>query len=186
LERGRTVVSDEIQARKDHYLAIMHDHGTKSPAELVASVRETQTALLAAFSAVPESRVAQRPAPDEWSVQELAEHAVFTERLIGKIIHHASRSSVPPAEDLEGAGIGMMPKHDARPYAEIVADLRQKNADLLRAVEELPAEPDMEMKPPHPFFGPLNCKEWAGFQRVHDLDHIQHLEKILATVGAGG
>jgi hypothetical protein len=28
----------------------------------------------------------------------------------------------------------------------------------------------------------LNCKEWAAFQRVHDEDHVQHAEKILAAV----
>jgi hypothetical protein len=56
------------------------------------------------------------------------------------------------------------------------------NGALVESLQGLPDEPDMEMKLPHPFFGPLNCLEWAGFQRVHDTDHIQHAGKILAAL----
>ena len=176
------MVSEDIERRREEFLLIMREHGKKSPAEIVASVSETQAALLEVFSSVPEAQAVRRPAPDESCLQELAEHAVFTERLIGKLVHYVARSSMPPAEDLEGAGLGMMPTHAARPYAEIMEDLQRVNAALLSAIENLPKEPDREMKVPHPFFGPLNCLEWAGFQRVHDLDHVQHAEKILAVV----
>ena len=91
---------------------------------------------------------------------------------------------MPPAEDLEGAGIGMMPKEDGRPLGEVLEELGRRNGELLEAVRSLPEEPDVEMKVPHPYFGPLNCLEWAGFQRVHDTDHIQHAEKILAATQA--
>jgi hypothetical protein len=93
---------------------------------------------------------------------------------------------VPPAEDLEGAGVGMMPKADTRSYAEIVSDLERMNAALLDAVRNLPERPDTEMLVPHPLFGRLNCLEWAGFQRVHDTDHIQHARKIIAAIAAPG
>lgn len=177
------MVSEDIQARRDEYLGIMHDHGTKSPGAIVASVRETQETLLAIYRSVPEDVARLKPAADEWSIRELAIHAVFTERLIAKLIHHIARSSTPLAEDLEGAGIGMMPKDDdGRSFAQIIDDLERTNLTLLEAVRDVPDVPDMTMQLPHPFFGPLNCLEWAGFQRVHDLDHIQHARKILAAV----
>ncbi|MEX0750320.1 MAG: DinB family protein, partial [Dehalococcoidia bacterium] len=96
-----------------------------------------------------------------------------------------ARGTTPPAEDLVGAGIGMIPADDGRPYAEALAELRQRNADLLDAVRSLPDAPNLEMQLPHPFFGPLNCLEWAGFQRVHDLDHIQHARRIIAAFPGG-
>jgi hypothetical protein len=95
-----------------------------------------------------------------------------------------ARSSPPAAEDLEGAGIGMMPRDDRRGYFEVLDYLGSMDRDLLHVVGGL-AAPDMEMKLPHPFFGPLNCLEWAGFQRVHDLDHIQHARKILSAFRQG-
>ncbi len=178
------MVSEDIQAAREEYLAIMHDHGTKHPDAIIESVRETQGQLLAIFSSVSEEQAARRPATDEWSLHELALHAVFTEQLIAKLIHHMARSSTPSAEDLDGAGIGMMPKSDARSYPQVLEDLRRTNGDLLDAVRGLPEERDVEMKLPHPFFGPLNCLEWAGFQRVHDLDHIQHARKIVSVVSS--
>ncbi|MGB2693946.1 MAG: DinB family protein [Dehalococcoidia bacterium] len=176
------MVSEDIQAARERYVAIMRDHATKRPDAIIESVRETQEELLAIYSSASEEQAQRKPAPDEWSLHELAVHTVFTERLIAKLIHHIARSSVPPAEDLEGAGIGMMPQDDSRSYRQVLDDLRRTNSDLRDAVRDLPDAPDTEMTLPHPFFGPLSCLEWAGFQRVHDLDHIQHAHKILVTI----
>ncbi len=175
------MVSEDIQQRREQYMRMMHEHGTTPRDQIIESVRETQCKLLDIFSGASETQAARKPADDEWSLHELALHTVFTERLIAKLIQHTARSSTPPAGDLEGAGIGMMPQGDSRSYEEVVSDLRHVNEDLLDAVRGLPEEPDREMKLAHPFFGPLNCLEWAGFQRVHDTDHIQHAEKILAA-----
>lgn len=177
------LISEDIQANRERYLGIMHDHGTKSPDDIINSVQQTQADLLALFRSVPDDVAQKKPAADEWSMRELAIHGVFTERLIAKIIHHASRGEIPSAEDLEGAGIGMMPlTEDTRAYTDLLDALERTNRDLLEAVRALPESPNQEMKLPHPFFGPLTCLEWAGFQRVHDLDHIQHARKILAAV----
>jgi hypothetical protein len=134
------------------------------------------------FSSCAEPRASRAPAEGEWSMRELARHAVFTEVLIAKLIHHLARGEFPPREAFEGSGIGMMPQDDGRAYGNILHDLAEENEKLLAAVRELPDDPNLELKLPHPFFGPLNCREWAGFQRVHDLDHIQHGRKILAAV----
>jgi hypothetical protein len=74
----------------------------------------------------------------------------------------------------------MMPADDGREYVRVLDELRAANVALVETLAGLPEQPDMTMQVPHPFFGPLNCLEWAGFQRVHDLDHIQHAEKIRA------
>ncbi len=179
------MVSEDIQASRDFYVALMRDHGTMTPGRIIASVRETQDKLLAIYRSVSEAQAQWKPAEDEWSMHQLALHTAFTERLVGKLVYHMARSSTPAAEDLEGAGIGMMPKDDRRGYAEVLDHLGSKNRDLLDVLRDLPAAPDMEMKLPHPFFGRLNCLEWAGFQRVHDLDHIQHARKILSASKRG-
>ena len=175
------MVSEDIQRRRDEYMEVMREHGRKAPAEIVRSVAETQSALLALFSSVAEPQAARKPAPDEWCLHELALHAVFTERLIAKLVHHLARGSMPPAEDFEGAGIGMMPKGDAQSYADVLRDLSRVNEELLNSIRNLPERPNAEFVAPHPFFGPLNCLEWAGFQRVHDTDHLQHGEMILSA-----
>jgi hypothetical protein len=177
------MVSEDIVAARDDYMALMHKHGTMSAAAIVDSLRQTQDELLAIFRSVTEERASVKPGPDEWSMHELALHAAFTERLIAKLVHHLSRGGTPSAEDFDGAGIGMMPKENTRTYGEVLDELASQNAEILEAVRTLPEAPNTEMKLPHPFFGPLNSLEWAGFQRVHDLDHIQHARKILAQIG---
>ena len=176
------VVSEDIQRNRDIYMEIMHEHGTWTPDAIIASVSATQDELLSLFASVPQAQAERNPGPDEWSMLELAQHAAFTERLIAALVRHMARGETPPQEAFEGAGIGMMPSDGPQRYGDVLDELRRMNSDLIDAVRSLPAEPNIEMKLPHPFFGPLNCLEWAGFQRVHDTDHIQHARQILAVV----
>jgi hypothetical protein len=177
------MVSQDIQNNRERYLEIMHGHGSLPSSAIVESVRETQLQLQEILRAVDEEQAHRKPAPGEWGLRDLTLHAAFTERLMAKLIHHLARGEGPSAEDLVGAGIGMMPADDGRTYAEAVAELERMNEAVLAAVGSLPEEPNLEMRLPHPFFGPLNCREWAGFQRVHDLDHIQHARRIIAAIG---
>ena len=66
-------------------------------------------------------------------------------------------------------------------YDAMIDRLRETNERLLEAIRSLPADAPLDVKSGHPFFGDLNCREWAAFQRVHDEDHIQHAKKIIAT-----
>jgi hypothetical protein len=175
-------VSGDIQGRREEFLDLMRNHGVMPRDEIVESVRSTQAELLAVFGSAKEPRASRKPAPEEWSLRDLALHAVFTERLIAKLIHHLGRGEFPPREAFAGSGIGMMPEDDGRPYDAIMRELAEANETLLTAVRELPDDANAELKLPHPYFGALNCKEWAGFQRVHDLDHIQHARKIIHRV----
>ncbi len=174
------MVSQDIRDRRDAYVEVMRAHAKQSPAAIIASVRETQGRLLNILDGCADADAVWKPAADEWCIRDLALHAMFTERLVAKLVHYAARGAFPPAADLEGAGIGMMPADDGREYRRVLDDLRAANEMLVETLAELPVQPDMKMQMTHPFFGPLNCLEWAGFQRVHDLDHIQHAEKILA------
>jgi hypothetical protein len=175
------MVSEDIQRRRDEYTQLMRDHAAMRPAEIVESVRASQAQFLEIMRAVREEQALRKPAPEEWSLRELALHAAFTERLIAKLIHHTARREIPAAADLEGAGIGMMPPDDGRPYAGVLDEIERMNAEIIAAIESLPASPDLEFRLAHPFFGQLNSHEWAGFQRVHDTDHIQHARKIIAA-----
>ena len=174
------MVSPEIEQRREQYTQLMRDLALQPRTAIIERVRESQGQLLSVLGGVREAHALWKPAPDEWCLRELTLHATFTERLVAKLVHYGARGSAPPAEDLAGAGIGMMPADDGRPYVAVLDDLGAANAGLVQAIEALPEEPDATFQLAHPFFGPLNCLEWAGFQCVHDSDHIQHAERILA------
>jgi hypothetical protein len=178
------MVSEQIRERREEYTLLMKELGAQPRETIIEQVRETQNRLMALLGPLGEEHTRWKPAPDEWCLRELTLHARFTEQLVAKLVHCLSRGVPPTAEDLEGAGIGMMPADDAIDYAGVLDGLRAANEAVIDAVRSAPAEPNTEFRLPHPFFGALNCFEWAAFQRVHDLDHIQHAERICGALPA--
>ena len=69
------MISEDISSKRKHYLAIMAEHGTMSPEDIVTSLVETQTELHAIFSSASVEQAGVKPAPDEWSLLGLARHA---------------------------------------------------------------------------------------------------------------
>jgi hypothetical protein len=169
------MLPDDVRERVTSYIKYQ---ATKPPDVIIALVRESQAKFLDVVSAVDETTAARKPAPDEWSLYELIRHVVEAESGVARLVTRlaagdASERRAAPA--IEAAD-------DAATFAAYIDRLRETNAALIRAIEQLPATPDLEATSPHPFFGPLNCKEWAAFQKVHDEDHVQHARKILAAV----
>ena len=79
----------------------------------------------------------------------------------------------------EGAGhmIGR-PAGGARPIGVLRwarARLWQETGGL---VASLPEGGNLERTWDHPWFGPLNFKEWIVFQRLHAMDHVQQIERL--------
>ena len=171
------MVSEDIVTRVTSY--IQHQ-GAKSPEAIVALVTTSQERFLAVVDPLADDLAARKPADDEWSLRELIRHVIDAEARVATLVHDLARGTRPEG----GRQAGMMLEDDGRPFAAFVAQLREVNAALLEAVRTLPEEPNIDEKANHPFFGPLNCKEWAAFQRVHDEDHVQHAGKILAAAAS--
>jgi hypothetical protein len=166
---------DEVRDRVTSY--IQHQ-GTKSPSAIVDLVRTSQERYLETIGALEDDVADRKPSPDEWSVRELTRHVIDAQEHVSELVRLLALGKQP--EDRSGAG--RMVEDDGRPFAQYVDDLRDLNARMLQAIGRLPDAPNLEETAPHPFFGPLNCKEWAAFQRVHDEDHVQHAQKILVAV----
>jgi hypothetical protein len=170
------MLTEDVRNRVTSYL---QHQGTKSKDALADLVRTSQQRYLDVVSAVSDEIAARKPAEDEWSVRELTRHVVAAQRSVADLIWHTARKQPPPPRP---AGLGMTVDDDGRPFAAWVDELRAANEKVLETIIGLPDAPDTSIKPAHPLFGPLNCREWAAFQRVHDEDHVQHAAKILAAV----
>ena len=172
------MVSEDVAQRVTGY--IQHQ-AKKSRDTVIDLVSQSQLKYLAVLARVDESRTSTRPAPDEWSHRELLRHVIGAQDGVRLLVHHLARGETPPPSE-RPRGIGMMIEDDSRPFSALLAELRDVNAAMLQTIRDLPDAPNLELKAPHPFFGPLNCVEWAVFQRVHDEDHAQHAEKIIAAM----
>jgi uncharacterized damage-inducible protein DinB len=167
-------MNDE-QARIRGYLVAQ---GAKlAPAEIVDKVQAAMAQLRAAAAAVPATRFHERPAPGDWSANEVMAHVVSASRHFGGAI-------VRLLDGLAGGGgRDQLEREVARhSLAEWWAMLEQDRAALFERVRA--AEPDsrLEGTVEHPFFGPLNWRQTLLFMRIHDLDHAGQLQAIAAAL----
>jgi len=170
------MVSEDVAARVVSYIK----HQAAKPREEIARlVSDSQGRLLSAIEGVDDERASRPEAPGEWSIRELTRHVIAAEDGVAGLIEALSRGAAPRPR----AGLGSMIADSGEPFADLLARLREVNGRLLAAIEQMPREPNVAATYPHPFFGPLNCLEWAVFQRVHDEDHIRQVGKILAATG---
>jgi hypothetical protein len=148
-----------------------------SPAEIVDKVRAAMGDLGAAARAVPADRFGERPAPDDWSGNEVMAHVVKAGRYFGDAIARLLDGLAP-------GGVRDQLERDvpARSAAEWWAILEGDRSALFARVRAADPQAHLAGTVEHPFFGPLNWREALLFMRLHDLDHAGQLQKIAAAL----
>ncbi|HEV8439102.1 MAG TPA: DinB family protein [Methylomirabilota bacterium] len=147
-----------------------------SPAELIDKVRAAMEELRAALFSVPPARLAERPAADDWSADEVMAHVVSAGAQFGGGIARI-------LDDGEPATTRGGPDGTAMSATEWWERLDRARTALFERV--LCADPmgHLDQTIEHPMFGPLNWRETLLFLRLHDLDHAGQLRKIAAALG---
>ena len=169
---------NEEQARIRGYLVAQ---GAKlSPAAIVEKVQAAMADLRAGAVAVPAARFAERPAPEEWSGNEVMAHVVAADGYFGGGIQRLLSGQQPAARP-GGRGVEGAPLLTAEAWCKALAQQR----DALFATV-LAADPDAvsDQRIEHPMFGPLTWRETLLFTRLHDLDHAGQLQKIATAFAA--
>ena len=170
------MLPDAVRERVTSY--IQHQAGKSRPA-ILDLVADSQRRLLELAESADEPATLVAPAGEgeQWCLRELMRHVVSAEAGVANLVGILGRGETRPVDKRVA---GMMADDDGRTWAEILSELRRTSETLLQTIRDLPDPPNTEATAPHPFFGELNCLEWAVFQRVHDEDHIQHGRRILA------
>ena len=110
---------------------------------------------------------------EEWSMKEVVGHMLGSSAAINHEIAGlaAGRESRPPGRTGVTAG-------GDRPINELRRALAGLWTETGRLVVSLPEGGNLERTWDHPWFGPLNFREWIVFQRIHALDHVQQMERL--------
>jgi hypothetical protein len=151
-----------------------------TPAAIVEKVQGAMAELRAAAAAVPAARFGERPAPEEWSGNEVMAHVVAADTYFGGGVIRVL-DGLPPAARLGGSGIEGAPLRPAEAWYRILVEQREALFAKVLAADPA-AVPDARIA--HPFFGPLTWRETLLFTRLHDLDHAGQLQKIAAALAA--
>ncbi len=167
-------MTDE-QARIRGYLTAQ---GAKlSPEQIIGKVQEAMARLREAAAAVPAVRFAERPAPQEWSANEVMAHVVEAGRHFGGAIVRILDGQ-PPGTPRDVAARDTTP----RPLDEWWGLLERDRTALFQRVRSAHPMARLEATIPHPFFGALTWRETLLFMRLHDLDHAGQLDKVAAAL----
>lgn len=151
-------------------------------AALWPRVMEQRAALLAAFAELTEAQAAFRPATGEgegaWGAADLARHLVASTRNVMAIVEALARGEDAPEDPLGALGDVAYAS-----FAEARKALIAVSLEFAALPGRLPAAPNLDQTVEHGMFGPLNCRAWFLFQRIHDTDHINQIAALRAAGG---
>ena len=170
------MVTEDIKERVVSYIA---HQATKQPPDLRALIERERVRLLGLLDGLTEAQASWQPKPGEWSVKDVLHHVLAAERGVVEIVTSLASGVVPEGE----RQLGRQDPDESSSLGELVARLDGERRRLLAFVDSLSPSANLSVTFPHPFFGPLNCKEWVAFQRIHDGDHIGQIEKVKALEG---
>jgi len=173
------MVTDDARQRLVSYL---EHQANKDVPRMLQLIEEQRARLLALLDGVTDEQAAFRPAPDQWSIADVLRHVIAAEEGVAGIIESLARGAVPDGS----RALGSQVPDEGQALSALVERLRTARAALLERVGGWPASPDLSATYDHPFFGPLNCKGWVAFQRLHDADHIGQIEQIKGAEGWPG
>jgi len=161
----------------------------------------TRKQLLDTVSALSESQWNYKPAPERWSVAEVAEHLAATEDTVFATIRKAMHSAPEPEKKAAVKGkedliLKAVPNRSRRVQApeavqpagrwktkseavEAFKKYRDRTIELVQTTQE-----DVRSHfSPHPFLGDFDCYQWTVFLAAHADRHIQQMQEVVSDPG---
>ena len=188
---------EHARARALEYFAT---NGTQaSAAQIHERVSAAFASLDAALTGVSAAEAARRPIPGEWSAQEIVDHLLETHRPGVDELRCLLAGQRPPGEAIPAALQSKAPL--LRPWPWLLEELRRVHRLILELLAGAPADtpttvrgpivmvvnvpgPDGAVTPLH-WVEDLDWKAYAIVWRLHAIDHLKQLKKVLAAGGRG-
>ena len=154
---------------------ILRHLGARDPLPLLAAAPDALAALLAR---TPAGLVGRRPAPEKWSIQEIAAHLADDE-LVGayriRLVLSAPGTEIQAFDQDVWATTGRYAAIDPATSLALFRALRESNLALWRRLT--PSE--WAIAGVHAERGPESVRDIAEYYAGHDLNHFAQIEAIL-------
>jgi DinB family protein len=177
-------------------LEYLRRHGTDAPAaRLCASLRAVFHALERKLVDVPEAMRTLRPAPDAWSVHEVVDHLVESDRPAVAELRDLCAGMSPVGGPIRARL--QSPDPFARSWPELVRDLTRAHADLLASVASADDDTPLTARAPSvivitvpgesgrevlEWVEQLDWKAYTQAIRVHTHEHLAQIERTIAAL----
>jgi uncharacterized damage-inducible protein DinB len=179
------------------------DDGKMSAEEKSKAIKlltDSQKETLDAIESLSDEQLKFKPAPERWSVAEVAEHILMAESLIFGAVEQAIATKANPewetktkgkTEFLEKVLVNRQGKAQAPESivptgkltrAELINGLKASRAKTMKFAEEtqLPLKAHT-FDHPFPVFGTLNAYQWLIYIPLHNMRHNQQIAEVKAS-----
>jgi hypothetical protein len=161
---------------RQQVVGYLRRQASKSTVDLVALVDRAAAWVEGPLEGVSESQARFRPSPGEWCIADVLRHVDASMRGTARLIvalgagkNVSAKMANPPIDEAP------------KTLAELRRGVAQSFDEVRAAVAAIPDGAASSATAYHPFFGDLNCKEWAAFVYVHARDHADQIEKVKAA-----
>ena len=163
-------------------------------ADLIELLNKSEKEFLQAVEGLTDEQWTFKPAPERWSIAEVAEHIVLADALLfdaaTKSLTGPSdpkwetiltktdllRRALPNRSTKVDAPAAIKPQH-ALARRQLVARFKEQRARALAYAQETEA-PLKAHTAANPFFGPLNAHQWLIYIPLHHLRHNQQIAEV--------
>lgn len=174
--------SPEVQAEYDRMHQYYETQGEKySFKELWPRAMRARLELLDALEGVGDAEAEWSPAPEEWSIKEVALHILNNSRSTRRVV-----TALAAGQPTDTAGIEPPRQTTSASMDELRTQLRDDGIEWSAAILDLPPRPPLTPTARHSMFGELHARAWYLFQRTHDLDHQGQIGKVKKAHGFPG
>jgi hypothetical protein len=181
---GKKMASSIPDRNKEWVLAFVAENSVKSVEEIEAAVQDAQDEMMRAIDGLTEEQAAWKPGPYEWSALEAMAHLITTKRMMANLAKTLASGVLPPGAEQ----FTEMPAQDGLTNVTVssLAEARElaESAhgmwlEVIRGLDSADTETNFK----HYIFGPMNAREWAAFQCVHDGDHTPQIQRLRYAAG---
>ena len=155
--------------------------GFQAGADFLALQTAAPDTLASLTGGLSAEELARRPAPDKWSIQEIAAHLADDE-LVGayriRLILSSPGTAIQAFDQDVWARTGRYASTDTKASVEMFRVLRQANLALLRSLT--PAEWDLFGI--HAERGAESIRDIAMYYAGHDINHFNQIEAIRDSI----
>ena len=166
----------------------------------VSSLSASRKLFLDSVSGLSAAQANWKPAPDKWSIAEVAEHIALAEGFIFQVVERSLQAPAKPAMENPRAaderlltGVTDRSKKFQAPepiqpggkyatVAETMAAFVQERDKHIDYLKETP-DPLREHFAPHPVIGELDAFQWILLMSAHTERHVKQIEEVKASPG---
>jgi hypothetical protein len=156
-------------------------------ADLADGLRMTRDTLQAIVDGWTQEQLAYQPREtgatedeDRWSATMALTHLIATENWY--LMHMGRLQGRREHFEPMPRGLGDLARQDV-PKQELSEQLRAATERMLAKIANIPPDADLEARRGSIFFGALGLRGWVLLAIIHDLDHLEQIERLTGREG---